>query len=332
MMGRDPRRSPRQARATGPRTLALGVEAAEALRTSLRAIAGEVPPHARRIRVLLGRDASRRARLLLLSADMAAARPTVRALRLATAVELIHAGSLCCDDVVDRTESKRRRQRGNASPPSPLALARLGLFLLVRGGALVASEPTPVRVAVVRAVREVGRERAAGIAAPGGRRRAGAKAGALSGLAGRLGAFAASLPVPVGDAIVCLATEVGLGLQLAEDRRDLETEAGESLALPTATVTVRDGVLPVAAIAEAHRRWTRAARTAPTYTVGLGEALLAVVAEVDGSAADALRIGLLDLLVGDFFALLARLRAAEAVWASNVLALRLRNALVAAPS
>ncbi len=412
-----------------------------AVARALLDVAAELPAHAERLGRFLTRGKRLRARLVLLAAHVRGHAPTSRAIRLATAIELIHAGALCHDDVVDRSYL-RRGEPSLLAALGPGPAVQAGLWLLLRGAMLLAHEPVAVRTAVARAVHEIVRGQIdeledlfLGALSPDDYlRRARAKTGALYGLAGRLGAFAGALSTTETDAVACFATEMGLGFQLADDLRDfwggesLGREAGTDLregvytlpvlltlsgrcrgadelrqhlarpwspevlpaclallqrngaldatmrrarsaidhgvralgACPPTTDTrqlaaLADEVLAVPsfvvpramdrtdpglpapltagsahALSRRYRAWSARARTAPDHFEGLSDAILAAATAVDGSPADAVHVGFLDLLVADLFALLSRDTAAKAVWRSTVLALRIRQRLVAA--
>ncbi len=413
-----------------------GAVVERALGRALWRVAHEIPCAAGAIDPFLTGGKCRRARVVLLASAALGHPPPARAIRLATEIELIHAGALCHDDVVDRSDTRRDRPTMRAMLGNRGAV-EIGLFLLLRGATLLAIEPIAVRTAVAYAVRRIVHGQIdeladlfVGAQTPADYlERARAKTGALYGLAARLGAFAGALPTPVGDAVASFGSELGLGFQLADDVQDLiggpalGREAGTDLregvytlpvlltlaghyagghevrrllALPWTAQTVRacvtllrrngaidattaaahaaiargilalracpetDAVAQLVALARAvlpgpappepraidvgdrdrwrpasplpakilrveHRRWLEAARGAPRYDEGLGNVLLTLAGDVGESRSEVVRVGLIDLLVSDVFALLPRLRTAEAVWMANGLAQRVRE-------
>jgi len=173
------------------------------------------------------------------------------AIRGATALELVHAGALCHDDVTDGSDTRRGRPTVAAEHGAEAALLS-GLALIVRAAALVATEPLATRRLVARAIRDVARGQTdevgdlfvESISPEAYLRRAYAKTGALYELAGCLGAAAGALSGSAADAVRQFAAGVGVAFQLADDLRDLV--GGAELGRAAGT-DLREGVytLPV---------------------------------------------------------------------------------------
>jgi geranylgeranyl pyrophosphate synthase len=151
-----------------------------------------------------------------------------RARRLAVALELLHAGGLCHDDVVDGSLVRRGHPTIEATHGTRAA-ALGGLCLMLRGLAAVAGEPEALRRTVARALRDVARGQTdegldlfdAALAPEAYLRRAQAKTGALYELAGRLGAAAGELSGLSLDRAAAYAAAFGMAFQLGDDLRDL---------------------------------------------------------------------------------------------------------------
>jgi octaprenyl-diphosphate synthase len=183
-----------------------------------------------------------RARLVFLTRALGDAGPSERVVRYAVFVELIHAGGLCHDDVVDHSTIRR----GRASVAEGLgtqAAAFGGMFLMSRAYSLVADDDEAVRRVVGDAARRVASGQAAEmtdlfletVSPEQYMARARDKTGALFELAAWLGAHAGGLGLGTVAELVCYASHVGLAFQLADDVRDfmggpdLGREAGTDL-------------------------------------------------------------------------------------------------------
>lgn len=186
-----------------------------------------------------------RGRLILLAAALGDA-GAATASRYATAVELIYAGALCHDDLVDSSLTRRSKPTALRTGGAPAAVFG-GLFLMARGGELLAHESLALRGVVARALREVARGQAdevcdsfEPISPEAYLRRAHGKTGALYELAGLLGAFAGGLPVTVANSVARFAADLGLAFQLNDDVRDFL--AGADLGREVGT-SLRQGIL-----------------------------------------------------------------------------------------
>jgi heptaprenyl diphosphate synthase len=147
-------------------------------------------------------------------------------------VELIHAGGLCHDDIVDR--SARRRSRASLAASHGVRAASVaGLYLMLGAYALVANATPVVRRAIARAAKQVAAGQAnemldlyrCDVEPETYLERCRTKTGALFELAAELGARAAHLDAIERDAVIGFGAEIGLAFQLADDIRDLQGEA-----------------------------------------------------------------------------------------------------------
>lgn len=172
-------------------------------------------------------------------------------LRYATFVELVHAGGLCHDDVVDGSSTRRGRP-SIASAYGIRAAAGAGLFLMVRALEGIAGEDHGVRRWVADAAVRVARGQAQemmdlyrdDLPIAGYLERASDKTGALFELAGRLGALAGGFGGEIRERLATYGGHVGLAFQIADDLRDLV--GGPALGRERGT-DIREGVysLPV---------------------------------------------------------------------------------------
>jgi heptaprenyl diphosphate synthase len=181
-----------------------------------------------------------RARIVLLIARLGTPDPST-ALRYATAVELVHAGALLHDDLVDASAVRRSRPTVLRAGGAGAAIFG-GLFLMAHAGALLAGEPPRLRRLVARALRDVARGQTdeigdafVSISPEAYLRRAYQKTGALYELAASLGAFAGRLGPAATDVVCRSVADIGLAFQLGDDLRDflggphLGREAGTDL-------------------------------------------------------------------------------------------------------
>lgn len=192
-----------------------------------------------------------RARLVMLTASLGADTTPGVVARRAAFVELVHAGGLCHDDVVDRSDRRRARPALGAMHGSRTA-GLAGLALMLEAYRLIASEPAPVRRMVARAARRVATGQAdemtdlyrVDVEPAAYLDRCRAKTGALFELAADLGARAGGVDEAMRRAVVAFAAEVGLAFQLADDVRDFR---GEAVIGREAGTDLREGVytLPV---------------------------------------------------------------------------------------
>ncbi len=194
----------------------------------LRAIGAEIALCDRTLASYVTEGKLLRARLILLAAALGPGGAGATAARYATFLELVHAGALCHDDIVDRSCLRRDRPTiACAFGPRTAVLA--GLFLMVRALELLADDPPVVRRVVARALRDVARGQVdelgdlyvEEVSPEAYLRRAYGKTGALYELGGWLGAHAGHLAATEVDALSRFAGDVGLAFQLADDVRDL---------------------------------------------------------------------------------------------------------------
>lgn len=209
-------------------------------------------------RVALAGGKHLRARLVLLVAAVSGEVPE-SALRRATFIELLHAGALCHDDVLDRCLVRRGQATVEARFGTRCA-ALVGINLLARAARTLASEDHRLRRTVARALREVARGQTdelfdrfdGGVLPTEYLRRAYAKTGALYEIAAALGADGVLSPAE-SAAVRALGAELGVAFQLADDVLDLV--GGDVLQREPGT-DLRRGVFthPVlATLSDAHR-------------------------------------------------------------------------------
>lgn len=217
-------------------------EAHRQVRQELHAVGEDLSAEDRAVGPIVAGGKLMRAQLVLLCARLSDTPSASRALRYATALELIHAGALCHDDVVDRSAVRR------SAPTLPAlvgarAAVFAGLYLMVRAAERLAEEPAVLRRAVARAVREAARGQVDELGELFDRdvpphvytRRIRAKTGALYELAGYLGGRAGDVSPREADAMARFGSEFGVAFQHADDLRDfvggavLGREAGTDL-------------------------------------------------------------------------------------------------------
>jgi heptaprenyl diphosphate synthase len=152
----------------------------------------------------------------------------LRMVRYATALELIHAGALCHDDVVDGSRMRRGKPSVVAAV-GPRAAVLAGLHLLARGAEMLAAEPMVVRRFVARAVRDAARGQVEELYDAFDEHvppracldRARAKTASLYELGAWLGARSSTIEPRVTDAAAQFGAHFGMAFQLADDVRDL---------------------------------------------------------------------------------------------------------------
>jgi heptaprenyl diphosphate synthase len=192
-----------------------------------------------------------RAELLLLVAMGETDEIGGQAVRYAAFVEMVHAGGLCHDDVVDRSEFRRGRP-SIASAAGTREAVLVGLSLMAHAYTFVAEDEAPVRAAVSRAATRVARGQADEMAGLFDTTlspdryldRCRDKTGALYELSAELGGRAGRLGDGIQDAVVRFARRIGLAFQLADDVRDF---MGDSVLGRPRGTDLREGVytLPV---------------------------------------------------------------------------------------
>lgn len=165
---------------------------------------------------------------LVLLPSLATARADIEAaLTFATSIELIHAGTLCHDDIVDRSFQRRGEPTFNATHGEHAATLA-GLFLLWRAYELIADQPSEVRFTVARTAARLAEGQSeemcdAWLPVTVDRylERLRAKTSALFELAAWMGASAARLDPELVARVVKFGGDVGLAFQVADDLRDL---------------------------------------------------------------------------------------------------------------
>ena len=216
--------------------------AKRAIERYLAAVGAELPVGEQGLAPYLAGGKRLRARLVLLAWALGQEAAIEQAVRYAAFIELIHAGGLCHDDVVDRSTIRRGRT-SVAQALGTQAAGFSGMFLMARGYAIVAHDDQSVRRAVAETARRVARGQAAEmsdlfletVSPEEYLARARDKTGALFELAAWLGARAGRLEEAATAAVVAYAGDVGLAFQLADDVRDfiggpeLGREAGTDL-------------------------------------------------------------------------------------------------------
>lgn len=192
-----------------------------------------------------------RSQLVMSAASIGSSWDEDEVARFGAFVELIHAGGLCHDDVVDRS-AQRRSRASLAASHGVRAASVAGLYLMLGAYALVANATPVVRQAIARAAKRVAAGQADemldlyrwDVDPKTYLERCRAKTGALFELAAELGARASNLDTIERDAVTGFGAEIGLAFQLADDIRDLEGDAVIGRAFGT---DLREGVytLPV---------------------------------------------------------------------------------------
>jgi geranylgeranyl pyrophosphate synthase len=205
-----------------------------------------------------------RARLLVTIGAMGERPEPDAIVRYAAFVELIHAGGLCHDDVVDRSTTRRGRPSINETY-GVAAAASGGVYLMARALELIATEDCRVRSWVAEAARRVARGQARemtdlyrdDVPISEYLERASDKTAALFELAGRLGAIGGGYDESDQETLASYGANVGLAFQLADDLRDIA--GGPSLGRERGT-DIREGVytLPVLlTLSERRLGWER---------------------------------------------------------------------------
>jgi geranylgeranyl pyrophosphate synthase len=224
---------------------------------------GEDLPHMRAGMVPYLKGGKRlRARLLVGIGSRGESVITECLIRYATFVELVHAGGLCHDDVVDRSETRRGTPSIGNLYGVPAA-ARGGLYLMARAHQLIAGDDDRVRTWVADAAMRVARGQARemtdlyrdDISIDEYLRRADDKTAALFELAARLGAAGGGFDDREQSLLAAYGARIGLAFQLADDLRDVV--GGPALGRERGT-DIREGVytLPVIlTLAERRAGW-----------------------------------------------------------------------------
>lgn len=164
--------------------------------------------------------------LVLLFADVAAARP--EALTAAALVELVHAGSLYHDDVIDGAVQRRGVPSANAEFGVPMAITG-GDYLLARSSAAAASLGTDVATWAAETVTELCRGEAEETAVGWCNDRSEehyraaveGKTGSLMALACRLGAWCRGASASESERAARAGLELGVAYQVVDDLLDL---------------------------------------------------------------------------------------------------------------
>lgn len=190
--------------------------------------------------------------VLLLCARACGARLDARTLAAATAVELVHEGTLYHDDIVDRVRQRRGEPTARSRFGAGIAAA-VGSRLFYDGVALCSALPDPIRREIGDAAGRVCRGQVREVQLMGTmnvavRERVGImldKTASLFRLAARVGGLLGTAPVRRRAALERFATRFGLCFQLADDLNDLVAPQGVLGRPPGADL--RDGVytLPV---------------------------------------------------------------------------------------
>lgn len=218
---------------------------------ALAAVADEIPALRRGMAAYLRGGKRLRARLLTVVASHGPAPKTPDAVRYATFIELIHAGGLCHDDVVDHSTTRRARPSIGHLYGEGVAAAG-GLYLMARAFDHIASDGRQVRRWVGEAATRVARGQAREMTdlyretVQEGEylARISDKTGALFELAVRLGAVAGGFNAEDEGNLTRYAARIGSAFQLADDLRDIV--GGPMLGREPGT-DIREGVytLPV---------------------------------------------------------------------------------------
>jgi geranylgeranyl pyrophosphate synthase len=216
------------------------------LERRLVAVARELPALRAGMRPYLQRGKRLRSKLLLTigTAGISVASDTL--VRYASFVELVHAGGLCHDDVVDRSTTRRGRPSIGALYGIPAA-SHAGLYLMTRAYECVAGEEVRVRSWVATAATRVARGQAQemsdlyrdDVSADEYISRASDKTAALFELSARLGAIGGGFGDVEQEVVAEYGATIGLAFQLADDLRDLI--GGAALGRERGT-DVREGV------------------------------------------------------------------------------------------
>ena len=191
-----------------------------------------------------------RAGLVLSFAGVAAA--SDEALAAAVLVELVHAGSLYHDDVIDAASERRGRPSANAEFGMPVAVVS-GDYLLARASRVAAGLGGPVAAWTADTVVELCRGEAEEIALTGNIARTQAeylscvagKTGALMGLACRLGAWCVGATPGALEQAARAGREFGVAFQIVDDLLDVCGPESDLGRLPGADLAQGVWTLPV---------------------------------------------------------------------------------------
>jgi len=195
---------------------------------ALAAVSGEVPFMHAGMGAYLQGGKRLRAKLLVAVATKGPSPRPRDIVRYAVFVELIHAGGLCHDDVVDRSTTRRARPSIGHLLGEPAAAAA-GLYLMARAFEQVASDESCVRRWVGDVAARVARGQARemtdlysqNVSVDEYLKRVLDKTGALFQLACILGAEAGGFGDDVRHVLSAYAAHVGTAFQLADDLRDI---------------------------------------------------------------------------------------------------------------
>jgi heptaprenyl diphosphate synthase len=160
--------------------------------------------------------------------------PSDEVVRGGVAVELVHVGSLCHDDVMDEAEHRRGVASVNARWGNLVAILA-GDFLLAQASEIAASLGTEVAALLARTISqlcegEVGqlryafdtdRPEDAYFSSIGG------KTASLMATSARIGALVSGAPRPWIDALTTYGHSIGMTFQIWDDIRDLTTSEGD---------------------------------------------------------------------------------------------------------
>jgi heptaprenyl diphosphate synthase len=214
-------------------------------------VAAELPSLQEGMAPYLGGGKRLRARLLA-TIGVTQGRVEPEALvRYAGFVELIHAGGLCHDDIVDRSDSRRGRP-SIVHAYGVRAATSAGLYLMARGFQLVAMEPGRVRLRIAEAAERVARGQAREmmdlyreeVTIESYLARTSDKTAALFALAAWLGGRGGGCDDDEQDTCAAFGEQLGMAFQLADDLRDIL--GGPTLGRERGT-DIREGVytLPI---------------------------------------------------------------------------------------
>lgn len=217
----------------------------------LQVVAAELPSMSDGMAAYLGGGKRLRAGLLVAIGAAGGGGDAEALVRYGAFVELIHAGGLCHDDIVDRSENRRGRPSVFRAYGVPAATTA-GLYLMVRGFQLVAMESGAIRMRIADAAGRVARGQARemtdlyreDVAIEEYLARTSDKTGALFELAAWLGAAGGGFGDDEREVCAAFGGRVGMAFQVADDLRDIL--GGEALGRERGT-DIREGVytLPV---------------------------------------------------------------------------------------
>jgi len=200
----------------------------QALRSTLDGVAGRMSPEGLRLVEHVSGGKLLRGRLVMAVAAIGSAQHDDRALHAASQIELIHAGALIHDDLIDGSTVRRGRPTLWQEAGARAALFT-GTALILEAGAELSAASDERRRGIALLLREVARGQtdelttlfSTCVSPDAYLRRAQAKTGTLYELAARLGAWAGNLDAPTTHAVAEFAAKLGTGFQLADDVRDL---------------------------------------------------------------------------------------------------------------